>query len=137
MNRENKCEKQYPKCHQEFTTCSEEGHTTYRRRSPEQGGNTIEKTVQKKQTILDNKWVVPYNPYLLLKYEGHCNVEYVNTVQSVKYLYKYVLKGPDKVHVEIFEVNDTDGTKKKIHDEIKQFAQGRYYDSSQSIPYSC
>ena len=81
---------------------------------------------------MDNKWVVPYNPFLLLKYEGHCNVEYVNTVQSVKYLYKYVLKGPDKVHVEIIEEIDSDGNKKKIQDEIKQFSQGRYYDSSQS-----
>merc|ERR1712020_692074 len=47
MNREKKCEKEYPKKTQEFTTCSEDGFTTYRRRSTEQGGNIIEKTVLK------------------------------------------------------------------------------------------
>ena len=39
---------------------------------------------------LDNRWVVPYNPYLLLKYNAHINVEICITVSAVKYLYKYV-----------------------------------------------
>ena len=40
---------------------------------------------------IDNRWIVPHSPYLLLKYECHLNVaEVCASVESVKYLYKYV-----------------------------------------------
>ena len=48
---------------------------------------------------LDNRCVVPYNPYLTVKYNAHINVEIFTTVMAVKYLYKYVYKGPDRVIV--------------------------------------
>ena len=38
----------------------------------------------------------PYSPYLLLRYGCHLNVEICVSVESVKYLYKYVYKGPDR-----------------------------------------
>ena len=41
-----------------------------------------------KGRVLDNRWVVPYSPYLLLKYGSHINVEVCVSVESVKYLYK-------------------------------------------------
>ncbi len=46
---------------------------------------------------LDDSWVVPYNPYLLLKYRTHINVEIVTNANLVKYLCKYVFKGQSKV----------------------------------------
>ncbi|XP_026450614.1 uncharacterized protein LOC113350698 [Papaver somniferum] len=48
-----------------------------------------------KNFIADNRFVVPYNPWLLQKYDCHINVEVCSTIQSVKHLYKYVYKGPD------------------------------------------
>ena len=48
---------------------------------------------------IDNQWIVPYNPVLLLKYQCHLNVEYCASIKGVKYLYKYVFKGPTKVEV--------------------------------------
>ena len=45
---------------------------------------------------LDNRWVVPYNAWLSLKYNCHINVELTVSVAAVKYLYKYVYKGHDK-----------------------------------------
>ncbi len=38
----------------------------------------------------DNRWVVPYNPYLSLFFNCHINVEVCSSVAAVKYLYKYV-----------------------------------------------
>ena len=45
---------------------------------------------------VDNTRVSPYNPYLLLKYRAHINVEVVAGISAIKYLYKYVYKGPDR-----------------------------------------
>ena len=50
---------------------------------------------------MDNSWVVPYNPFLLLKYNAHINVELCSTVKSVKYLYKYICKGYDCANIQI------------------------------------
>ena len=133
LNPKKQCEKEYPKHCQEFTTMTEDGVTTYRRRTPEQaGGFTMEKTCKGKKVYLSNKWVVPHNKWLLLKYQGHINVELVNLVKSVKYLYKYILKGADKCHVEIVKIGADGKQKTKTIDEIKTFRQGRYYDSTQS-----
>ena len=51
--------------------------------------------------ILDNRWVVPYNPYLSRKYRVYINIEIYITIKAVKYIYKYIYKGPDKVTLEI------------------------------------
>ena len=50
-----------------------------------------------REYCIDNKWVVPYHPFFSLKYGAHINVEVVNSVEEIKYLYKYVTKGHDKV----------------------------------------
>jgi hypothetical protein len=46
--------------------------------------------------IFDNRWVVPYNPYLTMPYQCHINVEVCSSITTVKYLYKYVYKGHDR-----------------------------------------
>ena len=49
---------------------------------------------------LDNRWVVPYNPFLLLRNSAHFKVENCSTKNAVKFLYKYVCKGHDRAIVE-------------------------------------
>jgi hypothetical protein len=39
---------------------------------------------------LDNRWVVPYNPVLSRTFNAHINIEYCNSVKSIKYICKYV-----------------------------------------------
>ena len=80
------------------------------------------KTVSVKGLNLDNRWVVPYNPYLTLKYNAHINVEICTTVMAVKYLYKYVYKVHDKSLLEI----------KNEFDEIIKYVDGRYLSASES-----
>ena len=42
---------------------------------------------------LTNAYVVPYNPYLTLKYECHINVEDCYGQKCVNYVLKYITKG--------------------------------------------
>ena len=87
-----KCSKGYPKEFQETISNNDNGYPIYRRRNNK---------ALIKETIIDNSWIVPYNPYLTLKYNAHINVEICSTVMAVKYLYKYVYKGHDKALLEI------------------------------------
>ena len=63
----------------------------------------------------DNSWVVPYNPLLSLRYKAHINVEVVHSAKAVKYLYKYITKGQDRV---IMQLNPDD--------EVDQYQNARY-----------
>jgi hypothetical protein len=53
--------------------------------------------------MLDNRWVVPYNPYLIRTFNCHINVEACNNIKSVKYLFKYIYKGHDRSSVAVRE----------------------------------
>ncbi len=110
--RDGKCSKKFPKAFSAVTTTAEHGYPLYRR-----GDNG--RFVNVGGAKLDNRWVVPYNPYLLLKYNAHINVEICSTVSAVKYLYKYVYKGHDRAIVEFkSSCNGPDTAGPKRVDEI-------------------
>lgn len=50
---------------------------------------------------MDNRWIVPYNPFLLLCYNCHINVEITSPLTAVKYPYKYVYKGHDMAAIAV------------------------------------
>jgi len=79
---------------------------------------------------IDNSWVVPYNPYLLLKYDCHINVEVCASIKSIKYLFMYVHKGHERAVLQ-FQHIDADGNYN--HDEIKQFVDSRYISAPQAM----
>ncbi|KAJ1272975.1 hypothetical protein BS78_06G244600 [Paspalum vaginatum] len=113
----------YPKEFQESTRFTDTGFTLYRRTN-----NTI--FIRRDQHNLDNRWVVPHNLKLLKRYQAHINVEYVNKSKVLKYLCKYVTKGPNQAKI-IFQrikkgqdapMNDETNT----IDEIKEYLDCRY-----------
>ena len=87
------CSKNFPKAFCEETTINENSYPQYWRRT----GQLVIRSRGQNELIIDNSWVVPYNPYLSAKYQCHANVEICAEISAVKYLYKYVYKGHDKV----------------------------------------
>lgn len=132
-----KCSTNYPKKFSAQTSEDVDGFSSYRRRD-----TGILTAVGNKQ--IDNRWIVPYNPYLLLKYNCHINVELCASVKSVKYLYKYIYKGHDCATVEFDAITNnvngatstvTEGSKssEKKHDEIKSFLNTRYVSAPEAV----
>ncbi len=48
-----------------------------------------------------NQWAVPYNKYLVKKYVAHFNLEICSLIKAIKYIYKYILKGNDKMQFQL------------------------------------
>ncbi|XP_031116659.1 uncharacterized protein LOC116020319 [Ipomoea triloba] len=113
-----RCSKFYPKKFVEKSTLDEDGYPIYRR-------SDNGRTITKNGIELDSRYVVPHNRYLLLKYRAHINVEWCNQSRSIKYLFKYVNKGNDRVTAEFYNSAAEKGTGKEI-DEIKMYYDCRY-----------
>ena len=64
------CTKKYPKDFQKETIVDpDNNYATYRRRAPKDGG--IEVVCPRSKTVIDNRFVVPYCPFLTLRYNCH------------------------------------------------------------------
>ena len=50
-------------------------------------------------------WVSPYNPVLSLRYNTHINVQLCNSNEIVKYMFKYMHKGPDRALISMAAYN--------------------------------
>ncbi|GJQ94135.1 ATP-dependent DNA helicase PIF1-like protein [Tanacetum coccineum] len=111
-----KCTKKFPKQFNESTFIDESGYAIYRRRND---GNSIKKN----GSDLHNGYVVPYNPGLLRRYQSHINVEWCNQIGSIKYLFKYINKGPDRVTVAV-DVEEVD--------EVQDYYDCRYLSACEA-----
>ena len=109
-----KCKKSYLKPFSRETYQGNDSYPVYRRRDT---NNPVPLNNQR-NVMVDNSWVVPYNPWLLLKYNCHINLEICSNIKSVKYLYKYVYKGPDRVSVEV--------RPEPNYDEVQQYVNARW-----------
>jgi hypothetical protein len=78
--------------------------------------------VKKGKIELDNRYVVPYNIDVLVKYQAHIGVEWCNMSRSAKDLFKYIHKGLDYV----VSVLKEKGLKENQIDEIKRYMEMRY-----------
>ena len=102
------------------------------------GGHTFikDKNTDRKEE-LDNSRVVPHNLWLVMKYRCHLNVEVCNSISAVKYLYKYVYKGHDRVMYGVKSKDQLDLAEQHVpqqagRDEIQEFVEARYCSTSEA-----
>ncbi|CAN1310136.1 ATP-dependent DNA helicase PIF1 [Linum perenne] len=112
-----KCKKKYPKAYNTETISDRHGYTLYKREK-------TKITVNKSGKFLDNRYIVPYNRHLIIKYQAHINIEICHKGQLIKYLFKYITKGPDRQTV----VAETTSL-----DEIAQYLDCRSISSYEAI----
>ena len=75
------CKNYYPRPFNASTLQGKDSYPIYRRRDDGRRAKV-------RGEELDNRWVVPYNPYLLRRYNCHINVEVCSSIKAVKYLFK-------------------------------------------------
>ncbi|KAK9705842.1 hypothetical protein RND81_07G086300 [Saponaria officinalis] len=119
------CSKHFPKKFADRTTVDADGFPIYKRRK-----NGV--IVHKDEVPLDNAFVVPYNPQLLLKYRAHINVEWCNQSRSIKYLFKYINKGSDRVTMQSSYMRRNDQNPGQL-DEIKRYYDCRYLSACEAV----
>ena len=117
-----RCSKGFPKDFKKQTSVDPDNYyATYRRRSPADGGRTL----TNKGRVIDNSWVIPYNPFLSMRLNCHINVECCASPKAAKYLYKYVTKGNDRARV----ATEVEG---QPRDEIRDYQDLRSVGSSEA-----
>lgn len=85
-----------------------------------------------------NRFIVPYNRGLLIKYQAHINVEWCNKGRLIKYLFKYVSKGPDMatMMLESKDNKQVENTSQLPHsnpnDEVQNYLSCRYISCSEA-----
>ncbi|XP_010686076.2 uncharacterized protein LOC104900358 [Beta vulgaris subsp. vulgaris] len=111
MHQKRSCKKGFPKSFSNCTKQANDSYPIYRRR---QDAPPVPVRENSRLTV-DNRWVVPYNLWLLNKYDCHINVEICSSIKCVKYLYKHIHKCPNRFFME--------GHK---GDEIAQFVDAKW-----------
>ena len=117
------CTKKFPKKYNNDTFFDDKGRVHYRRRQT----NIF---AAKHRMKLDNTYVVPYNRSLCLAFEAHINVEYCGSSMLIKYLFKYISKGTDRIFAHVTKsIGDSSTSAIQRHphiDEIQNFVDGRF-----------
>ena len=145
--RDGSCSRGFPK-----KFCTETGilegadYISYKRRDRRSGGETVSMPyltpgIGYQSCCIDKSWVVPYSTFLMRMFQCHFNVEFcVSKVGSVKYLFKYVCKGQDRVTVEVRKgppededvQNKLPGQPSVVIDEIKEYQDAGYLSATEA-----
>ncbi|KAL1330530.1 hypothetical protein AAHE18_12G116100, partial [Arachis hypogaea] len=107
--KDGKYSKFYPKRFIDQTRFDEDGYSIYKCRN-------MDVTVKINDVDIDNRFVVPYNPLLLMKYLAHINLEFY----------------PDRVTVTVGDTNQS-AQYSQVVDKIKQYYDCCYLSPSESM----
>jgi hypothetical protein len=117
------CIKKYPKTYEPKTRFDSEGRVFYK---PRKTGPTF----LKNGIPLDDTSVVPYNAFLCKVFNAHINVEYCGWSMLIKYLFKYISKGPDRVRFKVTTTcevaSDQSVVDQETRNEVKEYVDSRY-----------
>ncbi|GBN71858.1 hypothetical protein AVEN_162188-1 [Araneus ventricosus] len=94
--------KKYPRYLLKETQTEEDGYPQYRRGSLADGGFTIKVIF----VDLDNRWVVPNIPILPRTFLANIDVEYCNSVKSIKYVCMCINKESDQATFTVEDLNE-------------------------------
>ncbi|KAF8787458.1 Minor histocompatibility antigen H13 like protein [Argiope bruennichi] len=120
------CTKMYPRDFLKETQTGHDGYPLYRRWKPEDGGQVTIKKVRGSEVVIENRWIVPFCPLLSRAFNAHINVEYCSSIESIKYVCKYINKGSDMA---IFNLTNNDIQ----YDEIQTHEIERYLSSNEAV----
>ena len=130
----------YRENYQPETQLKEDTYPVYCFRAPEGEGNTFTKFIRRNEHKFTNDDVIPHNKYVLFKYKCHINVEYVNLVHVIKYLFKYILKGNDTATIKIgVSIDDKTGDDtsndniEMVKNEVEEFQNKRYFSDAEAM----
>ncbi|KAL6603039.1 hypothetical protein ACP70R_043400 [Stipagrostis hirtigluma subsp. patula] len=115
------CRYHYPRQFSETTLQGEDSYPIYRRRNDR-------RQVRIRGELLDNKWVVPYNPYLLMRYNCHINLEVCSSIKAVKYLFKYIYKGHDRASFVLESTREDE-----VINEIQDYRDARFISPPEAM----
>ncbi|AQK40678.1 hypothetical protein ZEAMMB73_Zm00001d024115 [Zea mays] len=118
----NSCKNHYPRPFSDTTLQGKDSYPIYRRHDDDRKEKV-------RGCELDNRWVVPYNPYLLRLFNCHINVEACGSIKAVKYLFKYIYKGHDRASVVMRDASKADDDV----DEIKQYRDARWVTPPEAL----
>uniref|UniRef100_A0A0A9DUN1 ATP-dependent DNA helicase n=1 Tax=Arundo donax TaxID=35708 RepID=A0A0A9DUN1_ARUDO len=118
------CKNHYPRPFNHTTLQGKDSYPLYRRRDNK-------RVAKVRGHDLDNRWVVPYNPYLLRLFNCHINVEACSSIKAVKYLFKYIYKGHDRASVAVNEANKANSN--GDIDEIRQYRDARWVTPPEAL----
>ena len=145
--RDGRCLRGFPKKFRNETGIQDgANYISYKRRDRLSGGDSVSMPyltpgIGYQSCNIDNSWVVPYSPFLMRMFQCHFNVELcVSKVGSIKYLFKYVCKGQDRVTVELRNDPPRNEEARKqsppvpniVIDEIKDYQDARYLSATEA-----
>ncbi|XP_035835338.1 uncharacterized protein LOC110865421 isoform X3 [Helianthus annuus] len=120
---EGKCSKRFPKPFQSETQFDKAGYAHYKRLQGQH--HTLRSGIQ-----IDNGYVVPYNKRLCSRFNAHINVEYCGWNMMIKYLFKYISKGADRVRFAIYRAHQNSAStsthEPPVVNEVINFLDGRF-----------
>jgi hypothetical protein len=119
--RTGRCRWNFPHRFSETTTWTD--HELYPQYARPRASDEWETTASGR--VITNEWVASYNAYLLSKYDCHLNVEVCASLEAVRYLYKYIYKGPDRANVQLRHIQSGD--------EVSMFEDMRYFGASEAV----
>ncbi|XP_076065050.1 uncharacterized protein LOC143039083 [Oratosquilla oratoria] len=122
------CGKGFPKKCRNDLLFGNNGYPEYKRRPIGEGGNSFTLKMKDGPVTIDNSWVVPYNPFLCLKYNAHINVECSNSIKAIAYVTKYVNKGSDRV---LFTKTTGEGENEVVN-EVRNYQEARFINSNEA-----